>query len=68
MKQPRTIIFDTAGNMLILQATKGISVHTFGADGCVTQSTMIVTNNRLNHGLSLTHDGRTLYASSETQA
>lgn len=54
--------------MLILQATKGVSVHTFGADGCVASSTMLISNNRLNHGLSLTPDGTTLYASSETTA
>jgi glucose/arabinose dehydrogenase len=54
--------------MLILQATKGISVHAFGADGCVASSAMLVSNTRLNHGLSITPDGKTLYASSETTA
>lgn len=68
LKQPRTIIFDTAGNMLVLQATQGISVHTFSPNGCVASLTMIVSNRGLNHGLSLTPDGKTLYASSETTA
>jgi glucose/arabinose dehydrogenase len=54
--------------MLVLQATKGVSVHTFDATGCVASSTVIITNNRLNHGLTLTPDGKTLYASSETTA
>ena len=52
--------------MLVLQATNGISVHTFGADGCINSTTMLVTNRALNHGLSLTPDGTTLYASGET--
>lgn len=68
LKQPRTIIFDTAGNMLVLQATKGVSVHTFDANGCIASSTVIISNTRLNHGLTLTPDGKTLYASSETTA
>ena len=55
--------------MLVLQATKGVSVHTFdAATGCVASSTVIIANNRLNHGLALTPDGKTLYASSETTA
>jgi len=68
LRQPRTIVFDTNGNMIVLQATQGISVHTFGADGCVNSSTSLVANRALNHGLSLTPDGKTLYASSETTA
>ncbi|KAB5522939.1 soluble quino protein glucose/sorbosone dehydrogenase [Coniochaeta sp. 2T2.1] len=68
LKQPRTIIFDPQGNMLVLQATKGVSVHTFDASGCIASTTMLISNNRLNHGLTLTPDGKTLYASSETTA
>src|SRR3569833_3350873 len=66
LRQPRTIVFDTNGNMLILQATTGVSVHTFAANGCINSSTTIVNNRGLNHGLSLTPDGKTLYASSTT--
>jgi glucose/arabinose dehydrogenase len=54
--------------MLVLQATSGVSVHTFGADGCLNSTTKIITNTGLNHGLSLTPDGKTLFASSQTQA
>jgi len=68
LRQPRTIVFDTNGNMLILQATTGVSVHTFAANGCINSSTTIVNNRGLNHGLSLTPDGKTLYASSTTTA
>ncbi|KAK0609559.1 soluble quino protein glucose/sorbosone dehydrogenase [Bombardia bombarda] len=68
LKQVRTIIWDTQGHMLVAQATRGVSVHTFGADGCMNSTTMLISGGGLNHGLSLTPDGKTLYASSETQA
>ncbi|KAI1503342.1 soluble quino protein glucose/sorbosone dehydrogenase [Biscogniauxia marginata] len=68
LRQPRTIIFDPLGNMLVLQATSGISVHTFGEDGCINSTTTLVQSAGLNHGLSLTPDGKTLYASSQTTA
>jgi len=54
--------------MLVLEATSGISVHTFGADGCVNSTQTLVQNSALNHGMSLTPDGKTLYASSQTAA
>lgn len=68
LRQPRTIIFDPLGHMLVLQATMGISVHTFGADGCINSTKTLFQSSGLNHGLSLTPDGKTLYASSQTTA
>jgi glucose/arabinose dehydrogenase len=68
LKQVRTIVWDTAGNMLVAQATKGISVHTFGPDGCINSTAMLISGNQLNHGLALTPDSSTLYASGETSA
>ncbi|CCC13703.1 unnamed protein product [Sordaria macrospora k-hell] len=66
LKQVRTVIWDTEGNMLVQQNTRGVSVHTFGADGCVNSTNMLISGGGLNHGLDLTPDGKTLYASSET--
>ncbi|KAK3402493.1 hypothetical protein B0T20DRAFT_457798 [Sordaria brevicollis] len=66
LKQVRTIIWDTEGNMLVQQNTRGVSVHTFGADGCINSTNMLISGGGLNHGLDLTPDGKTLYASSET--
>jgi glucose/arabinose dehydrogenase len=54
--------------MLVLQASSGVSVHTFGANGCINSTTTIISNAGLNHGLSLTPDGKTLYASTQSQA
>ncbi|KAI2778750.1 soluble quino protein glucose dehydrogenase [Daldinia loculata] len=68
LRQPRTIIFDPLGHMLVLQATSGISAHTFGPDGCINSTKTLFQNSGLNHGLSLTPDGKTLYASSQTTA
>ncbi|OAA67945.1 Six-bladed beta-propeller, TolB-like protein [Niveomyces insectorum RCEF 264] len=68
LRQPRTVVFDPHGNMLVLQATSGISVHTFGPDGCINKTSTLVANRGLNHALTLTPDGQTLYASSETTA
>ncbi|KAJ9144100.1 Six-bladed beta-propeller, TolB-like protein [Pleurostoma richardsiae] len=52
--------------MLVLQATSGISIHTFGSNGCVNSTKTLFSGRNLNHGLTLTPDGKTLYASSET--
>ena len=68
LRQPRSITFDSQGHMLVLQATSGISVHTFGPDGCVNSTKSLVQDTGLNHGLSLTPDSTTLFASSQTSA
>jgi glucose/arabinose dehydrogenase len=67
LTQPRSLVFDTNGNMILLQVSSGVSVNTFGADGCVNSTTPIITNRALNHGLALSPDGKTLYASSSSQ-
>ena len=54
--------------MLVSQAGKGISIHTFGDNGCINSTSMLISQAALNHGLALTPDGKTLYASSETTA
>lgn len=66
LTQPRGVIFDNAGNLLIVQNGLGISVHKIGADGCFTSSKTLITQRNLNHGIVMSHDGKTLYASSAT--
>lgn len=63
---PRGMIQDSAGNLLVVQSGKGISVHGVGADGCTTSSKLLISQNNLNHGIQLSADGATLYASSMT--
>lgn len=66
LKQVRTIVWDSEGNMLVSQNTRGISVHTFGTDGCISSTAMLISGNQINHGLALSPDSKKLYASSET--
>lgn len=68
LTSPRSIQFDSAGNMLVVQSGKGISYHVMGADGCITSTKMLLSQNNLNHGIAMSPDGKTLYASSMTQA
>jgi hypothetical protein len=68
LTSPRSIQFDSAGNMLVVQSGKGISYHKMGTDGCVTSTKMLISQNNLNHGIAMSPDGKTLYASSMTQA
>jgi glucose/arabinose dehydrogenase len=66
LTSPRSLVWDSAGNMLMVQSGKGISVHTMGSDGCVASTKLLVSLNSLNHGITLSADGKTLYASSMT--
>jgi glucose/arabinose dehydrogenase len=66
LTQPRGLVFDTAGNLLVVQNGLGITVHTIGPDGCFTLSKTLIAQRNLNHGIVLSLDGRTLYASSAT--
>ncbi|KAL7771131.1 hypothetical protein CFE70_001073 [Pyrenophora teres f. teres 0-1] len=68
LTSPRSIQFDSAGNMLVVQSGKGISYHKMNTDGCVASTKMLVSQNNLNHGIAMSPDGKTLYASSMTQA
>ena len=67
LTSPRSIQFDTLGNMLVVQAGKGITYYTMNSDGCVKSSKSLIAQNNLNHGIALSVDGKTLYASSMTQ-
>ncbi|KAE8442321.1 hypothetical protein EG329_003454 [Mollisiaceae sp. DMI_Dod_QoI] len=66
LTSPRSLVWDSAGNMLMVQSGKGISIHTMSADGCVASTKMLVSLNSLNHGITMSADGKTLYASSMT--
>ncbi|KAK4168161.1 soluble quino protein glucose/sorbosone dehydrogenase [Cladorrhinum sp. PSN259] len=66
--KPRSIQFDSTGALLVLESGKGISRHRFTDSGgtCLSanHSHMLVELTSLNHGLALSNDGNTLYASS----
>lgn len=66
LNQPRTLLFDTSGNLLVIQNGLGITTHKIGPDGCFAFSKTVITQRNLNHGIVLSKDGKTLYASSAT--
>ncbi len=68
LTQPRSLLFDPNGNLLVLQVGSGITVHTFGTDGCINSTATLIATRNLNHGLALSPDGKTLYGSSPTTA
>ncbi|KAK3315869.1 soluble quino protein glucose/sorbosone dehydrogenase [Apodospora peruviana] len=68
LTKPRSIEFDTAGGLLVVESGKGVTRHTFIDNGgtCLTadQSVLLINDTTLNHGLALSEDGKTIYASS----
>ncbi|KAK2054202.1 carbohydrate-binding cytochrome b562 [Colletotrichum caudatum] len=68
LTSPRGVAVDSEGNLLVVQPGKGVTVHTFGSDGCISSTKTLIGNPSLNHGIGFTPDGKTLYASSMTTA
>ena len=64
LQTPRDLIFDTQGRLLIVEKGVGLSQHIVDAHGCIVNSRQLIANADLNHGIALTADGYTLYASS----
>lgn len=67
LRRPRSILFDSEGGLLVVQQRTGIT-HLRLSDGngtciAVAETTELVRDSELNHGLALSNDGRTLYAS-----
>ena len=60
---PRGIITDSAGNLLVVLQSVGIAAYTLSANGCVQSSKTLISQPSLNHGIALSADGKTLYAS-----
>lgn len=81
---PRSLVFDSAGHLLVLERNRGISSHTLTNDSCASIQTSrdVIQDEtvslcspynslctrayqaQLNHGIALSEDGTTLYASS----
>jgi glucose/arabinose dehydrogenase len=68
LSTPRGIIFDSSGNLLVVQPGKGIVALTFndGGGSClsVKSTTSVVNETTLTHGIQLSSDSKTLFASS----
>ncbi|KAI0394134.1 soluble quino protein glucose dehydrogenase [Xylariaceae sp. FL0594] len=66
LHDPRDLVFDSQGRLLIVQKGLGISQHRLDSNGCITNTTVPVSDASLNHGICLSPDGKTLYASSSS--
>ncbi|KAI9844217.1 MAG: hypothetical protein M1837_005723 [Sclerophora amabilis] len=68
LEQPRGLVFDSRGHLLVLEQGVGIRNLELADRGgtCidVVRSTVVIASSALDHGLALSSDGRTLYASS----
>lgn len=73
LNDPRGLAFDSNGNLLVVEAGKGyVTSITLdeSSDGCVSvKSTAHITDaTGLNHGIAVSEDGKTLYASNTSDA
>ncbi|PFH62740.1 hypothetical protein XA68_12168 [Ophiocordyceps unilateralis] len=70
LQKPRSLAFDSVGRLLVLDAGVGVLGMMVGDDqrgtACVTlkRPQVVVESSELNHGLALSADGKTLFASS----
>ncbi|KAL8306089.1 hypothetical protein RB597_003300 [Gaeumannomyces tritici] len=69
LSDPRGIVLDSSGGLLVVEQGRGIRRITFKEDGngaCfgVDKNQTVVDLKELNHGIELSDDGKTLYASS----
>ncbi|KAJ6256323.1 hypothetical protein Dda_8821 [Drechslerella dactyloides] len=65
---PRAIVFDTAGYLLVARRGTGIVRFQVGSCGTLQNQQTIISDSTLNHGLTISADGRTVFASSSTTA
>ncbi|KAI9148279.1 putative glycine dehydrogenase (decarboxylating) [Paramyrothecium foliicola] len=70
LSSPRSILFDSEGGLIVVEQGTGI-VHLALEDQgrtClrVSRQTTLIEDEGLNHGLALSEDGRTLYASTQS--
>lgn len=63
---PRSIVVDNEGRLLLVQNGLGITQHTLTSEGCIQSSRVLIAQTNLNHGMYLSPDGTTLYASAPT--
>ncbi|KAF3009062.1 hypothetical protein E8E14_006884 [Neopestalotiopsis sp. 37M] len=66
LANPRGVITDKAGRVLVLERGKGISQHTINSSGCISKSVTILSMPSLNHGIYFNSAQNKLYASSTT--
>ncbi|KAI9722264.1 MAG: hypothetical protein M1812_001736 [Candelaria pacifica] len=71
LTKPRSILFDKNGHLLVVQQGDGVvSIKFNDNNGCISSSQVsrVINSQELNHGLALSTDGQTLFASSTEAA
>ncbi|KAJ6781166.1 hypothetical protein PWT90_08259 [Aphanocladium album] len=73
LAKPRGVVMDSEGNLLVVEAKgKGVTrIVLDGADGldiCASSSSQLIDDGKLNHGIALSADGKTLFVSSAADA
>ncbi|KAI3535962.1 hypothetical protein CSPX01_11119 [Colletotrichum filicis] len=67
LTRPRSILFDNQGALLVVDANSGVKHLKLTDDGgtclSVAEKRTIIDSPELNHGIALSPDGKTLYAS-----
>lgn len=67
LTRPRSLQFDLEGGLLVVEQSLGVRRIRLSGDGsCVRQdgeTQTVIDNTALNHGLALSEDGQTIYAS-----
>ncbi|POR34603.1 L-sorbosone dehydrogenase [Tolypocladium paradoxum] len=71
LEWPRGIVIDGEGNLLLVEERgKGVRRVVLddgeGMDVCVKESSQLIPESSLNHGIALSADGKTIFASSST--
>ncbi|KAK6335069.1 hypothetical protein TWF718_010511 [Orbilia javanica] len=68
LNDPRQILFDKQGRLLVVD--RGVGVKQFKVDGCglLVNGRTIIEDTRLNHGITISTDGKTLFASTSDVA
>ncbi|RBA09083.1 hypothetical protein FPRO05_07363 [Fusarium proliferatum] len=71
LRRPRGILFDSEGALIVIDSGNGIIHFELDDEGgtClqVKKKTTLLKKNNLNHGIALSKDGRTIYASSSDE-
>ena len=72
LSDPRGIKFDSEGALLVVDSGNGVVALTldYSDDGCISVKSQktVIDDGSLNHGIAISDDGKTLYASSSEAA
>jgi glucose/arabinose dehydrogenase len=72
LKKPRSLRFDSKGRLLVVESGKGITALTLkdagGACVGVSSKSAVLNDATLNHGIEMSADGKSLYASNSDKA